>query len=257
MTRTTAKAAALLALLAAPAAAQLRAPESGGRPLEYEAVARAFTKAGPLEPGVEYLQRWQYDGGRRFQSLQLGGYSRVAKNLKLGAFWRLQGGARHDDDWVRNGPGDWAWRNTTGRSEQVIGVDAVPRVLLPFLPGGDWTGTMRVRYERNLYNNHEVLRLEPELACFWMDGLRPLATAFVRHEQHLALNFGNGLVWERWTYLAALYHAHPHLSLGPTLAWRDEFWSSSNDYASTATAGQSYRVLYKSFMMGLTLSSRW
>ena len=244
-----------LALAPLIAGAAPLAPESGGRRPEYETSVRVLGRAGPLEPLADLTGRWQYEGLRPVRALTMGGYGRVHENLKLGVFWRVQSGMRHDEDWINPGPGLWSWRVTTNRPEQVLVLDATPRALLSFLPGGRWTGSFKVRYEHNFFNGHRTVKLEPELAWFWMEGLNPRATIFARHESYLPVNFGEGPYYERWWYLAGLWHASPDLSLGPNVALRDELWSTSSDYRR-ATNGGSYRSLYRSLMWGFTVVLR-
>jgi hypothetical protein len=255
LTRTIASAFLALAL-AAPALAA-PAPESpGGRRPEYEASARAIAKAGPLEPFADLTTRWQYEGLRPLRSLTLGAYGRAHKNLKLGVFHRVQYGARHDDDWMNMGNGQWGWRGTGNRPENVLILDATPRTLLPFLPG-KWTGSFKVRYEHNFFNGQRTLKLEPELAWFWLDGLSPKATVFLRHGTYMPLNFGQrGRFYERWNYLAGLWHFPDGISAGPSVALRDELWSTSADYRRASPGGESYRSLYRSLVYGLVLIVR-
>ncbi len=257
MIKIIASAAFLLALLLPRAAsAAAIAPESpGGRRPEYETSARVIGRAGALEPLADLTARWQYEGLRPFRALTLGGYGRVHPNLKIGLFYRVQSGVRHDDDWINPGPGLWTWRNTTNRSEHVLVLDATPRARLAFLPGGRWTGSFKMRYEHNFYNGQRTLKLEPELAWFLMDGLEPRATIFVRHETYLPLNFGEASYYERWWYLAGLWHASPDVSFGPSVALRDEVWSTSSDYRQ-ALPGGSYRTVYRSLVWGFTLIAR-
>lgn len=249
--------AAVLLLLAALNASAAPAPApASGRVLEYESAQRLFGRLGPrLQPQAELFERWQYDGLRPQTSLMLGSYARALKHLKIGAFWRLQYGTRRDDDWVRSPQGRWSWLDTSRRPEHVLVLDATPRAELGFLPGR-WVGNVKVRFERNYDDGRNVLLVEPELVYFWMDGLRPFATLFARHGTDFALNFGEEKVWRRWTYLAGLWHARPWLSLGPTLALRDEVWSTSPDYRRFS-GGDSYRVLYRSYLVGGTLVARF
>lgn len=244
-------------ILLAGAAVAAPAPESpGGRRPEYESSARLIGKAGRIEPLADLTTRWQYEGLRPFRSLTLGAYGRAHRNLKLGIFHRVQYGARHDDDWMLLANGGWSWRGTTNRPEQILVIDATPRTLLPFLPG-KWTASFKVRYEHNFFNTQRTLKLEPELAWFWMDGLTPKATVFLRHGTYMPLNFGQkGRFYERWNYLAALWHARPGVSVGPSVALRDELWSTSADYRRASPGGESYQSLYRSVVYGLTLIVR-
>lgn len=247
MIRITASLAALLALtpLAASAAPAPQPPR--GRVAEYEASARLFGRAGPLEPFAELAERWQFEGREPFQALTLGSYGRAHRNLKLGVFYRAQKGARHDDDWVGDAAGVWGWRATGNRPENVVVLDASPRAAL----GGGAVASIKVRYEHNFTNGQRAVRLEPELAWFWLDGLTPRATAFLRHGTYLPLNFGEGSFYERSWYLGGLWHATPAFAVGPTVALRDVVWSTSSQYRA-ASGGDSYRTLYRAVVWGLT-----
>jgi len=212
-------------------------------------------RSGIFQPLAETTQRWQYEGQRLYREAMVGAYARVERHLKLGAFYRLQHGARHDDDWFKNPSGVWAWRNTTGRPESVLVLDATPRLELPFLPGGHWTGALKVRYERNVSNAQSSVLAAPELAWFWMDGLEPRATFFLRSETWFPLNFGETAVYEQWWYAAALWHARPWLSLGPQIALREETWSTSAAFRAS-NPGADYKVRHRSWVPGFTVVAR-
>jgi hypothetical protein len=263
LTKTTvrrlARAAAALALCAS-AAASARAdaiPQAPhGRPLEYEADENFIANEGLFSPVVETSERWQYVHQLPYKDVMVGSYARVDRCLKVGAFYELQYGARHNDDWAQAIPGGaFGWRNTIGRPESLFILDATPRAQLSFLPGGNWTASLKTRYEYNLYNREETLKLEPELDWFWLDGLTPVATFSLRYQTYLALNFADALVYERWWYAAALWHATPWLSVGPQVGLRDEIWTTSSEFRS-ANPGARYSVTYKSWVPGLVLVAR-
>ncbi|UPT74333.1 MAG: hypothetical protein M0D55_00860 [Elusimicrobiota bacterium] len=246
MTRTTASLSALLALAPLAAAAAPIPSVPRGRVAEYEAAARVFARAGRLEPLVELHERWQFEALRPYQSMTLGSYGRAHRNLKLGAFYRVQKGARHDDDWTNDAAGRWDWRATGNRPESMLIVDATPRAAL----GKSLVAALKVRYEHNFFNGQRAVRLEPELAWFWLDGLTPRATVAVRHGAYLPLNFGQTFYYERSWYLAGLWHAGSSVSVGPTVALRDAVWSTSSAWRA-ASAGDSYRTLRRSVVWGL------
>lgn len=246
MTRITAS--LLLLALLAPAAAAAPAPAAPrGRVPGYEASARVMGRAGPLEPLADLTERWQFDGLRPYRELTLGSYGRVHRNLKLGVFYRVQAGARHDDDWVKDGAGQWFWQSTLNRPENVVVLDATPRASL----GGGFVGSLKTRYEHNFFNGQSAVKLEPEVAWFLLDGLSPKATVFLRHGVYIPLNFGTGSFYERWWYLAGLWHASGTVSLGPSIALRDAVWTESAAFRS-ASGGGSYRVLHRSLVWGIT-----
>jgi len=243
----------LLSLSAPPCLAGAKAPPSPvGRVAEYESAQRLFDREGAFEPFVETSERWQYSEQRSYRALTAGSYARAEKHLKLGAFYRLQYGARHNDDWVNPAPGLWQWNDTTRRPEHVLVLDATPRIQL----ARSLVASLKVRFERNFFSAEDVLKVEPELAWFWMRGLTPRATVFVRHEEDFSLNFGRTRVWQRWTYAAALWHANPHLSLGPKVALRDEVWSTSTAFHSALPGNPGYATLFRAWVLGFDVVAR-
>jgi len=114
---------------------------------------------------------------------------------------------------------------------------------------------LKVRYEHNFFNNQRSVKLEPELAWFWLEGLEPRAIVFVRHGTYVPLNFGTRSFYERSWYLAGLWHANATVSAGPSVALRDTVWTPSSAYEK-AQPGGSYKVLHRSLVWGLTFLIR-
>ncbi|MDP3543613.1 MAG: hypothetical protein Q8T11_14175 [Elusimicrobiota bacterium] len=239
----------LLAAVSAHAAPAPSAPR--GRVAQYEASARVMGRAGRLEPLADLTQRWQFEGLRPQRSLMLGAYGRAHRNLKLGAFYQVQSGARHDDDWTKDAAGNWFWRPAANRPENILILDATPRTSL----GGRFVGSLKVRFERNFFNAQSSLKLEPEVAWFWLDGLAPKGTLFLRHGTYIPLNFGTRSFYERWWYAGGLWHPTAAISAGPSVALRDVVWTTSSSFAA-ASGGGSYKVLHRSLVWGLTVLVR-
>jgi len=252
LTRTIARTAVLAAVLAAGRAAAAPIPQAPrGRPADYEASEALFARAGFLQPMIEATERWQYEGLRPYQELTVGSYARVERHLKVGAFYRLQYGARHDDDWKFDGPGRWSWRDTTRRPESLLVLDVTPRTEL----GRGWVGSVKTRWEHDFFNEQNSLIVAPELAWFWLDGLTPRGTLFLRYETWLPMNFGETTEYERWWYAAFLWHARPWLSLGPEVALRDEVWTTSSEFRSR-NPGADYKVWRRSWVPGFSVVAR-
>lgn len=259
MTKTTAspQVGLLLALLAAgPAAAQPVATVAHGRPVEFEGSLRAFGKSARWEPMGEFVGRLQFEGRRPMRSLMLGTYHKDAAWLKTGAFVRFQSGMRHDDDWAQRVDGFWEWRDTTDRNETVLVLDATPRAKLSWLPGGNWLGLLKTRYEHNTFNGQNLIKLQPELSWFWMRGLVPKAHFALRYEADLAVGFGRQALREQWVYASALWHSPGGLVVGPTAALREGVFETSSDFASQS-GGRSYRALWRSYVLGFTAVYRF
>lgn len=246
MTRTTASL-ALLALLAGTAAAAPPEPASPrGYPAEYEAALRAFGLRGRWEPMGELVGHLRFEGRQPGRDLALGSYYRAADPLKVGAFLRLQSGARHDDDWVRSPLRVWEWKETGDRTEPVIVLDATPRTALE---SAGLLAALKSRFEANLFNGQKSLRLEPELSWFWMQGLSPKAHFALRYEAVLALNFGSRALREQWVYLSALRHGPGALVFGPHVALGEQVFETSRAFRDAG--GASYRAKWKALRLGL------
>jgi hypothetical protein len=170
--------------------------------------------------------------------LTAGAYLHALRNLRIGAFSRLQYGRRHDEDWIQSDL--WHWADTTGRAESVLILDASPRAELDFLPGTSWTGELKTRFHHDFFNRHRTLTLRPGLTYFWLREGRPLASFFLHYELHLPLNHGRQAIQERWAYLGGLYHLSPSLQLGATASFRSQTWASTD--AFTARTGGSFSI---------------
>lgn len=249
------KAAAALFLALPAAAVPPTAPR--GRIVEYENSARAFWKAGDWEPMGDLTARWEgEEQAFRYRALTLGSYYRVLRHMKIGAFYRVQQGARHDDDWRRRQPGStiWEWEDTRRRSEHVLILDATPRVQLSFLPGKNWVFFFRSQYHYNTFNGQSTVKLSPELAYFWARKDKPFGTVFLMYENSVAVNYGAAQVVERWLYLGGLWHAKPgSLSIGPHAAFREWTWGTSVH----SPAADRYRVLQRSLVLGVTVVGKF
>lgn len=243
-------------LLALPASAVPPAAPRG-RVLEYESSVRAFWKAGAWTPMGDYTARWEGSPPAfHYRALTLGAYRRLRRHLKVGVFYRLQQGARHDDDWRRRSEASpiWEWEDTRTRNEHIAVLDVTPRVRLSFLPGKSWVFFFRNQYHYNTFNGHSALKVSPELSYFWARRERPLGTVFLMYESTVALNYGITQVVERWLYLGGLWHAKPGaLSIGPHAALREWTWGTSVH----SPASDRYRVLTRSLVLGGNLIAKF
>jgi len=228
------------------------APKS--RVMEYEANLRAFVKKGKIDYFGEIKGRWEdEDSEFRYRSFTLGPYYRVHKNVKIGAFYRFQLGARHDDDWVQP-PSLWDWKDSRKRGEHVFILDATPRAQLSFLPGENWVLALKTRYLYNTFNKQSTLKLRPGLTYFWLKGLDPFMNFFLQYEVYLPLNYGESSIYETWLYAGTLYHATEHVKIGGFGALRNVVWGTSQEWKDKddGTWG-TYKVDYKSLTLGLIL----
>jgi hypothetical protein len=190
------------------------------------------------------------------ESLTLGAYYRVLKNLKVGAFYRLEAGALHDDDWVPHvpSPPGWFWQDTSSRLEQLLMFDVSPRFLLPFLPGRDWVLLLKARYIYDTWNGEQSILAQPELTWFLIVDRVPILNISASYALYFPLNFGTPPLYESYPYLTVLWHMSPALGLELAGAYRTTVWSPSQ---SVLQSGESiagaFPVYFSSWVLSLGL----
>ncbi len=185
-----------------------------------------------------------------YRSLTLGAYYRVLPNLKLGAFYRLQAGALHDDDVIANeATGGWSWADTTGRLENVFMADVSPRFQLPFLPGRDWVLMVKSRLLYDTFNDQAALMARPELTWFWIVDRVPILNASLSYEMYFPLNFGSTLIYDSYPYLTLLWHATPEVGIELSGAYKTTVWSTSASWLQASW--DSYSTPVNSWIVSL------
>jgi len=253
MTTTRAAAGALAAL----AVLVLYAPQRGSADnalvapngvLELEGHTSVIVQTGAFDLLADVTGRLE-DAGLTFQyrALTLGGYYRLFKNLKVGAFYRLQAGVRHDDDWTNLTPLLWSWATTTGRLENELIADVSPRFLLPFLPGRSWVIMLKGRYVYNTFENQQSIMVRPELTYFWLVDRQPLFDFQAAYEMYFPLNFGTTTIYESYPWLGIHYHLTPEVMLELAGSYKSTVWSSSQDWL--AAGNSPYQVTYSRWLL--------
>ena len=223
-------AAAFLAILGTPLAAE-HLPEIPGTGFEVHTHGRLFVYHGDLSGMVEYVGRFEDPELEfRYRSMTVGGYYRLHRNVKAGAFYRLQAGAHHDDDWIVTTYPEWDWRDTSRRFEHLVMVDVTPRFLLDFLPGGNWVGSVKNRYAYNFFNDHQTLLVRPGLTWFWLVDREPVLNVSAQYATYLSLNFGDRFWYRHGPYLNVLYHVTPFLVVDASLARQAIYWTESSEF---------------------------
>lgn len=252
-------AAAVLSLGLQPAAAD-HVPTLPGGALEGQGRVQVTAELGRLDPLLEAQGLFQDPaGGEWYRALTLGAYYRLLRNLKVGAFYRLQWGALHDDDWIGEwdtgaGAWIWKWRDTQDRLEQLLILDVSPRFLLSFLPGRNWVFQLKSRYLLNTWNLQSSVLVRPELTWFLLVDRRPVLNLSLAYGLYFPLSFGESLLYEHAPYVALLYHVSPAVQLELSGSYRTLIWSTSQDVLD---AGQSsYRAALGSWVVGLGLLLR-
>jgi hypothetical protein len=163
-----------------------------------------------------------------YRALTLGAYYRVLPNLKLGAFYRLEAGARHDNDILpQGGSPNWTWQNTSQRLESAVMADASPRFLLPFLPGENWVLMLKSRFIYDTFNGQMSVMARPELTYFLIIDRVPILNASLSYEMYFPLNFGTTALYQSYPYLTLLWHATPEFGIELSGAYKTTTWSTS------------------------------
>lgn len=240
--------AAAIAVLSTFSAAANHIPTAPGVVAEFEGRSSLLIDLGRFDPLVELEGRLEGTNREfRYRGLSAGAYLRLNRNLKVGAFYRIQQGARHDDDWIEPAVDVWQWVDSRDRTEQVLILDVSPRFLFDFLPGQNWVFTVKNRYQYNTYNSQHSLMVRPGLSYFLMRNREPLLTFSLNYGFYIPLNFGDTFFYEHEPYLSVLYHLNRNIKLELSAALKTVRWSSSEDSLAN---GDTYAVNYRAFIVG-------
>jgi len=242
----------MLAVFGGAAAAD-HIPVAPPLPLEYEPVGRVIASVGAFNPYLEVLGRWNDPSpGFGYRSVTVGSYFRVIRNLKVGAFYRLQADARHNDDWVASGlvsPG-WIWQDTSNRYENLLVLDASPRFLLP-IPGKSTVFMLKSRWTYNFFNGQQSLLLRPGLTYFFIRDRQPIAEIRLQYAAYLALNFGEALLYRQAPYLEGLYHLTPDLLVSFSASYQNRVWTTSSGVVAAGDSHYSVNFPSLRFQAGI------
>lgn len=195
---------------------QLNALNYSEASIDLEGRTALMATAGKWNPYIEL--KGQYFGLEKkfhYTSLTGGSYFKLTDWLKLGAFYKMQIGARHLDDWkFDKGPPDkqW-WDDTRGRVEHLLYFDATPRFLLPWLPGTNWVAPIKMRYFYNFTNGDHSLLIRPGITYVLMHDRKPLLNMSVNYNLYFALNTGEIPLYSHGPYLTVLGHINQWLKL--------------------------------------------
>ncbi len=236
----------ILVLLAAAPLISEHVPSARTGELDYQFRLNLSKDYGKLEPVAEVSGRLE-EGEFQYRALLAGAYYRLHKNLKIGSFYTLLAGARHDDDWAGD-PSGWWWEKTTDRPEHLLSLDVSPRFLLSSLPGENWVFMLKNRYIFNTYNGHQTLMIRPGITYVHIQDREPVFNIGFQYGVYLPLNFSEVLIYEHDPYLNLVYHLNRRIKLELFGAWRFRTWSTSEDVAAAGESG--YRVQDRIFILG-------
>jgi hypothetical protein len=214
--------------------------------VELESFGRLFLPAGKFDPYVEVLGRFEDTSFQfRYRSVTMGSYYRPLNNLKLGLFFRVQAGARHNNDWIEGAGGVWQWNDTRGRYEGVLIADVSPRFLVSFIDR-NLVFMLKNRFEFNTFNRDMSVFVRPGLTYFIMSARQPVAEISLQFATYFALNFGDAPIYSFAPYLQFLYHITPQFQLAAGMSYQTITWSTSAD-AKIWAVPNSYMLNYTAF----------
>lgn len=194
-----------------------------------------------------YLQTSLYN--QKEKDFSIGYRYRPLKNLKLGAYYSLRSGLRHDEDWILNERG-WVWKDTNKRRESFLGLEISPRFLLRFIPG-TWVFESRLKLEKNFHNSNNTLKFRPSLTYIYLNNSGALFNLSYRHEFYIPLNYGREFVYENWNYFNFLYHFSEKIKPGLFFTSFKKKWSYTDSFYSNTS--QKYTNYHQGKILGLSI----
>ena len=189
-----------------------------------------MANAGRFNPYMEMKGKFHgQEMGFRYSSISAGSYFKIAPWLKLGAFYRLQSGARHLDDWrFTAGPPDkhW-WIDTKSRFEHMVYFDATPRFRLQWMPGKNWVAPIKIRYFYNFTEDLHSLLIRPGLTYVIMPDREPVLNLSLNYNLYFALNSGEIPLYSHGPYLSVLGHVNDWLKLEGRASYKYSIYSKN------------------------------
>lgn len=245
---------ALLTAAAVWAGAQAHVPNFTQGDVELQSRAQLVANIGSWDVLAELLGRLHdLDTPlHSFESVTVGGYYRVIPNLKVGALYRLEAGARHDDDVIANQTTQqFDWNDTSQRLESILMLDVSPRFQLGFLPGANWVLMLKGRYLYDVWNGQMSVMARPELTWFWIRDRDPFLNISLSYEMYFPVNFGTTFIYQSYPYLTVLWHAAPELGIEFAGAYKTTVWSTSTSWAQAGWSSYSTPVNSWAFSVGV------
>ncbi|MGO9309432.1 MAG: hypothetical protein ACLQDL_10460 [Spirochaetia bacterium] len=245
---------ALVTIAAVTAGAQAHTPPFSSGDVELQSRAQLVANIGSWDILAELLGRLQsLDSPQQpLESVTVGGYYRVIPNLKVGALYRVEAGALHDNDVIANQTTlQGAWTDTSQRLESVLMLDVSPRFQLGFLPGANWVLMLKGRYLYNAWNGQSSVMARPELTWFWIKDRDPFLNVSLSYEMYFPVNFGTTAIYQSYPWLSLLYHATPELGIELAGAYITTTWSTSASWTAAGWSSYSTPITSWRFSLGI------
>lgn len=251
---------AFVAAAAVWAGAQTHVPPFSQGDVDLQSRAQLVANIGSWDVLAELLGR--LDGLdtplHSFESVTVGGYYRVILNLKVGALYRVQAGARHDNDVIANQTTQQGeWNDTSQRLESILMLDVSPRFQLGFLPGANWVLMLKGRYLDDVWNGQMSVMARPELTWFWIRDRDPFLNISLSYEMYFPVNFGTTFIYQSYPWLTVLWHAGPEIGVEISGAYMTTVWSTSTSWAAAGWATYSTPINSWEFSLGVVYTPSW
>ncbi len=182
-----------------------------------------------------------------YMHILLGSYYRIHKNIKIGGFYKLQTGARHDDDWVDLNPG-WEWADSLKRFESLLIFDITPRFKIPVVLMNNSIASVKMRYQYNFFNNQQTVLVKPGLSYFNIKNRAPVWNGTLAYSVYIPLNFSEAFIYEHGPYVNFIYHLNSSVKFEIRANLYNRTWTSGAD---SIALGDSYRVTEKGLQAGI------
>ena len=222
-------------------------PDTDTFNFQYQGRLTVIGDLGNWNPYLEVLGDQSTSFELEYYHLLTGSYYRLHKNLKIGAFYLLQAGVRHDDDWVNLNPG-WEWQDTINRLEHNLVLDLTPRFLIPHILNKNAVGSLKTRYQYNFFNNHQTLLVKPGFTYFYMKDRKPVWNTSLAYSFYIPLNFSETLLYEHGPYINFLYHLNDLIKLEARGNFHIRTWTTGED---SIALGDSYSTTEKGLNIGI------
>jgi len=223
-------------------------PETSDLGIDFQGRFTVIADINNWNPYLEILGRIDNNAIQiDYRHILAGSYYRFHRNIKIGAFYLLQAGTRHDNDWISLNPG-WEWADTVNRLENNIILDITPRCFVPYILNNNAVASLKIRYQYNFFNNHQTLLFKPGVNYFYMIDRKPVWSTSLSYSFYFPLNFSESLLYEHGPYVNFLYHINKLVKFEARANLHFRTWTTGED---SLALGDSYNVIENGLTIGL------
>jgi len=172
---------------------------------------------------------------------------KLTSSFQFGLSHGQQRGDRSNQDWFKDNLGNWSWKDTTHRVENLSDLVFNYKTLIKSFIF-EWRNTYR-------YNHHfETARLVSRIGLnFYSLQCAIKCNLLLSYEEHVPLNDNEAA--ESWTYATLLFHLNKNLILGPRVTYFSKRWESTDEF--TDTTDRNYKKSDELKMYGVHIINRF